>query len=204
MSTGEEVRSLAEDIKDGFEDKNGNPAGCVLIDPDQELKEYAYNAKAKARPMNRGEYNELYGNLRGNPGDEGFLEIREGLDYRWTQKELFLETHVNDTGKISDGYHTFDELYDFRKMYNACLFNEWAAQNRYEVHKSKLHFDGEECFGGGWFIVVAVLPGGQVSNHYKMEDWDLFSCVETEKALYEFDGHGTSDVLDRLREVAMI
>jgi hypothetical protein len=25
---------------------------------------------------------------------------------------------------VSDGYHTFKELYDFRKIYNACLFNE--------------------------------------------------------------------------------
>jgi len=31
---------------------------------------------------------------------------------------------------ISDGYHTFAELYEFRKMYNVVLFNEWAAQKR--------------------------------------------------------------------------
>ena len=42
-------------------------------------------------------------------------------------------------GKISDGYHTFDELYEFRKIYNACLFNEWASQNKYSVHKSRRH-----------------------------------------------------------------
>lgn len=28
--------------------------------------------------------------------------------------------------ELSDGYHTFDELYEFRKMYNAALFNEWV------------------------------------------------------------------------------
>lgn len=28
----------------------------------------------------------------------------------------------------SDGYHTFKELYKFRLLYNAALFNEWAKQ----------------------------------------------------------------------------
>ncbi len=32
-------------------------------------------------------------------------------------------------GSLSDGYHTFNELYEFRKMYNAALFNEWAKLN---------------------------------------------------------------------------
>lgn len=106
-----------------------------------------------------------------------------------------------DTSLISDGYHTFGELYDFRKVYNAALFNQWAKSSLYEVHKSYKHFDGELCFGGGWFIVVAVLPSGQISNHYKNEDWDLFRFQEVEKALYEFDGHTPADVLERLKGI---
>jgi hypothetical protein len=62
----------------------------------------------------------------------------------------------------SDGYHTFKELYEFRLLYNASLFNEWALSNKYDVHKSKKHSDGLECFGGGWFIVMAELPTGQI------------------------------------------
>ena len=100
--------------------------------------------------------------------------------------------------QVSDGYHTFEELYEYRKLYNAVLFNEWWRQGKYEVHKAKKHFDGEECFGGGWFIVVAILPDGQISNHYELKDWDLFQCEETEKAKYEFDGHTPQDVLERL------
>lgn len=101
-------------------------------------------------------------------------------------------------GEISDGYHTFNELYEFRKAYNAVLFNEWADRGRYGVHKSWKHHDGELCFGGGWFIVVAILPTGQISNHYEAKDWDLFRCEEAEKALFEFDGHTPQDVLTRL------
>jgi hypothetical protein len=113
------------------------------------------------------------------------------------------------TENTSDGYHTFKELYDFRKAYNVALFNEWGRKglipnpngsyhSKCYVHKSWKHHDGELCFGGGWFIVVAVLPTGQISNHYKTEDWDLFQIPETEKALFEFDGHTGQDVIDRL------
>jgi hypothetical protein len=102
-------------------------------------------------------------------------------------------------GNTSDGYHTFNELYEFRKAYNAALFNEWAAGGKCSVHKSWRHHDNELCFGGGWFIVVAVLPQGQISNHYEAKDWDLFAVPEVERALFEFDGHTGADVVERLK-----
>jgi hypothetical protein len=104
---------------------------------------------------------------------------------------------VSDSGEISDGHHTFNELYTFRKVYNAALFNEWAAQGKHGVHKSLRHSDGEECFGGGWFIVSAELPAGQISNHYELADWDLFKVPERSTAA-EFDGHTPQDVIARL------
>ena len=103
-----------------------------------------------------------------------------------------------EENELSDGWHTFNDLYEFRKLYNAVLFNEWADRNLYQVHKSIYHNDGELCFGGGWFIVVAILPSGQISNHYKMEDWDLFQVPAVDKALYPFDGHTPQDVMSRL------
>lgn len=33
-------------------------------------------------------------------------------------------------GETSDGYHTFNELYEFRMIYNAALFNDWAEQKK--------------------------------------------------------------------------
>lgn len=105
--------------------------------------------------------------------------------------------HYETVGAVFDGFHTFDELYEFRKLYNAALFNEWAAQGRYDVHKSTRHSDGAECFGGGWFIVMATLPTGQISNHYELADWELFRCEERETAA-EWDGHLPADVAKRL------
>ena len=103
--------------------------------------------------------------------------------------------------EISDSYHTFEELYNFRKMYNAVLFNEWSKLNKYDVHKSIKHFEGDLCFGGGWFIVSAKLPTGNISNHYKLEDWDLFKIPATDECKHEFDGHNSEDVLERLKSL---
>lgn len=139
-------------------------------------------------------------------------------EIKWVEHPLKITPAVN--GQTSDGYHTFDELYEFRKLYNAALFSEWANPNTtyyrlggnsidgvesyngplYNVHKSIRHNDGELCFGGGWFIVVAVLPTGQISNHYKIEDWDLFKVPEFDKAQVEFDGHTPADVVTKLKD----
>lgn len=105
-----------------------------------------------------------------------------------------LQQEETDMGEISDGYHTFNELYYYRMLYNAAFFNllpkEW-------VHKSKRHHDGEECFGGGWFIVMANLPTGQISNHYELKYWDLFKVPEKEIA-DEWDGHTPQEAAERL------
>jgi len=69
------------------------------------------------------------------------------------------------------------------------------------VHKSIRHHDGEYCFksSGAWFIVVAILPAGQISNHYEIKDWNLFKIPAKDKALFEFDGHASADVITRLK-----
>lgn len=103
--------------------------------------------------------------------------------------------------ELKDQAHTIDELYEFRLVYNALLFNLWEETGKYEVYKSKRHDDGELCFDGDYFIVVAMLPKGQISNHYPMDKWEYFKIPEYEKVKDEFDGHTSQDVLDRLRDV---
>ena len=107
-----------------------------------------------------------------------------------------LQQEQTDMGEVSDGYHTFNELYYYRMLYNAAFFNllpkEW-------VHKSKRHHTGEECFGGGWFIVMANLPTGQISNHYELKYWDLFQVPEKEFA-DEWDGHTPQEAAERLHK----
>ena len=98
-----------------------------------------------------------------------------------------------------DKYHTLDELYEYRMLYNAHAANGWH-QTGIPVVKSRRHHDGEECFGGGWFIVTAQLPTGQVSNHYPDADWDLFAVPEVECAP-EWDGHTPQVSALRLRQM---
>lgn len=110
----------------------------------------------------------------------------------WLEKQR----EPKDKGEISDGYHTFNELYYYRMLYNAAFFNSLPKS---WVHKSKKHHDGEDCFGGGWFIVMANLPTGQISNHYELEDWDLFQIPE--KAVADkWDGHTPQKAAERLHK----
>lgn len=100
----------------------------------------------------------------------------------------------------SDGYHSFAELYHYRMLYNALAFNLLAAADTFDVHKSRFHFNGEPCYGGGWFVVVAQTPYGQISNHYESDHWDLFDVPERERAA-EYDGHSPAEAAWRLGAV---
>lgn len=109
------------------------------------------------------------------------------------------ENEQKITGETSDGNHTFNELYYYRMLYNAALFNEWAYSHRFHVMKSKKHSDGELCFGGGWFVVVAFVPGGQITNHYEMKHWGMFKIPEVVMAP-AWDGHTPAQAAKRLKD----
>lgn len=104
-----------------------------------------------------------------------------------------------DTDDVSDGYHTFGELYQFRMLYNAAFANLCEREGMAaECVKSWRHSDGELCFGKeNYFVVVMRLPTGQISNHYKGEYWSLFDIPEVERAP-EYDGHTPQDAAQRL------
>lgn len=136
-------------------------------------------------------------------GAESQMQASRGVDrcfeiYACNKVIAWLEKQEEpkDKGEISDGYHTFNELYRYRLLYNAAFFNLLPKEL---VHKSKRHHDGEECFGGGWFIVMANLPTGQISNHYELKDWDLFQIPEKDVA-DKWDGHTPQEAADRLHK----
>lgn len=95
---------------------------------------------------------------------------------------------VESAGEISDGYHTFDELYHHR----AVLFAVICNQNSKIAWKSKLHADG--TMYDNYFVVGLKTPEGDYSYHYAIEGyWDVFDVEEVERAP-EFDGHQPSDI----------
>lgn len=136
----------------------------------------------------------LEGVMKANVGDY----IIKGVNGEFypCKQDIFEKTylHEDDMGNVSDGYHTFNELYKYRMLYNAAFFNE-LAKGDIKVCKSYKHYDGEECFGGGWFIVMAELPTGQISNHYENRYWELFNIPELDTA-WEWDGHTPNEAAD--------
>lgn len=69
-------------------------------------------------------------------------------------KNLFLPE-----GEVSDGFHTFDELYHYRMLYNAAFFN--GLGGRYET-RNMTDFDNNSIlnlfiWGVPWLILGAVL-----------------------------------------------
>lgn len=113
-----------------------------------------------------------------------------------------MDTHASPeiSSQTSDGYHTFDELYSFRALLHAHATKAWQEKG-WSVFRSTRHADGEECFGGGWFIVYASLTGGrQVSFHYPMSDWELFGHLPTLYRAPKWDGHTAEDSLLRLAD----
>lgn len=138
----------------------------------------------------------LEGVMKANVGDY----IIKGVNGEFypCKQDIFEKTylHEDDMGNVSDGYHTFNELYKYRMLYNAAFFNE-LGKGDIKVCKSYKHYDGEECFGGGWFIVMAELPTGQISNHYENRYWELFDVPVLDKA-WEWDGHTPDEASTRL------
>ena len=96
---------------------------------------------------------------------------------------------VKEIDDLSDGFHTFRQLYYQRMM----LFAVIVKQNKNKAWKSLRHEDGELCFGGGWFIVGIDTPEGSYTYHYENKYFDLFDCEILDYGKH-WDGHTEKDV----------
>lgn len=102
---------------------------------------------------------------------------------------------MEDKGKISDGYHTFDELYEHRHALFIALMRShpkisWRANN---------NSDGTSY--SGWFVAGMHLPSGDISYHLPSDMWTRLDNhgIATSNIAPEFDGHTPSDVVERLK-----
>lgn len=101
-----------------------------------------------------------------------------------------LKLEVENIGEISDGYHTFNELYHHRMMLFAVICN----QNKNVAWKSWKHDDN--TMYDDYFIVGVETPKGDCTYHFHKDYWYLFEVREVEKAP-RWDGHKPEDI-DRL------
>lgn len=120
-------------------------------------------------------------------------------------------------GDVCDGYHTFNELYEFRLALTNTLFRKirkerWDKYRPQEgdnitfnssanpIWRSKLHSDG--TMFDGWFIVgYSSVPGKQISFHFPISAWNLFDYACTREKAPEWDGHSPADALERIKNL---
>lgn len=97
-------------------------------------------------------------------------------------------------GNMSDGYHTFDELYEHRcLLYLTWLVEEKKYGGQRAVFYKLDHFPG-------WDLVATHIGGQQVSYHLPLKYRDIVMHYFTPRADLEsvWDGHSSSDVVKRL------
>lgn len=107
-----------------------------------------------------------------------------------------VEIPKNGIGELSDGYHTFNELYHHR----AVLFSIICNLMPDKAWKSKKHDTGDMF--ERMFIVGIETPNGQATYHYDINPyWDMFKVKELEKAP-KWDGHTPVDAINRIASLS--
>lgn len=95
---------------------------------------------------------------------------------------------------ISDGHHTFRELYKQRLILFCTICNTFPNLS----WKSRKHFDEEnDPMFDGDFIAGINTPDGIASYHIKLEYWELFEIPEIERAP-KYDSYTPDDVMQRI------
>ena len=100
-------------------------------------------------------------------------------------------TIPGDVAMVSDGYHTFAELYEQRH----CLFIALLMAHREIAFKTRRNDKGEQW--DGWFIAGLDTPHGQITYHLPKSYWDLVP-VEGRGRNATYDGHNSTQAMARL------
>ena len=95
----------------------------------------------------------------------------------------------NSADDISDGYHTFGDLYKHRTYLLALAMIHLPYAWKARKHEDGTMFDG-------MFVVGFPTPNGMVTYHCDNEYWNDFKIPEIPHAPH-FDGYSDADVLDR-------
>lgn len=95
----------------------------------------------------------------------------------------------NSADDISDGYHTFGDLYKHRTYLLALAMIHLPYAWKARKHEDGTMFDG-------MFVVGFPTPNGMVTYHCDNEYWNDFKVPEIPHAPH-FNGYSDTDVLDR-------
>lgn len=98
------------------------------------------------------------------------------------------EFEAESIDQVSDGYHSFEQLYYHRMVMFAVIVNNLGGENAW---KSWKHHDG--TMYDNYFIVGIETNQGDYSYHYHKDYWDMFDAIELENSP-EWDGHKPEDI----------
>lgn len=116
---------------------------------------------------------------------------------RYEASEGYIKIPTTGIGDVSDGYHTFNELYHHRAVLFSVICNLFPER----AWKSKLHNTGDMF--EGMFIVGIDTDLGQATYHYDIDPyWDMFNVTELEKAP-TWDGHTPEEAIARIATLRM-
>jgi len=105
---------------------------------------------------------------------------------------------MSEMGQVSDGYHTFDELYQHRVALFLALCRALGTGWR-----SSFHADGGRFVG--WFIVGLTLPRvGDITYHLPDDQWENAAHLHTLTFAPAWDGHTPAEVVERLTQYATL
>jgi len=100
---------------------------------------------------------------------------------------------TDDTGSISDGYHTFDELYEHRHALFLTVMQQSFLQGGY----TWVDLDPNTP---GWFLAGIDTDFGQVSYHLPIRLLEVATKYEREDYTRQpYNGHTSDDVLRLLQ-----
>lgn len=153
------------------------------------------NLAADSEPLWAGWY---AGPRRADGGPNRRLQLtREGQYVTLSVEELARVAERSPAvGSTSDGFHTFDELYEHRTVLLALLVDQLRRNHWMTVWKALQHADG--TMFPGYFIVGVNTAQGDATYHCKREFWTLFDNVPELEFAPEFDGHTPADTINRL------
>jgi hypothetical protein len=105
-----------------------------------------------------------------------------------------------DTNKVSDGFHTFEQLYEHRIELWIALCKQVKKENYFPVWKTYTHSDGTTW--PGWFLLgMYDVKGLQMTYHLPEKYWKRLKSIPTLRKAPEFDGHTSDNVIKRLQKL---
>lgn len=106
----------------------------------------------------------------------------------------------NIRGQLSDGYHTFNELYEHRITLFIALCKFVDSEN---YNTGRIDRCWKMTPKDGWFLMgIGTDPGKQITYHLPESKWEETSfAIVIEEKEFVFDEHTSADVLERLKNL---